>query len=63
MNAGISTGANPVYSGDFGLGRTAPLMAAFAVVGLILLYAAYRVFCKSRQHPHHHRDRYTVHRH
>jgi hypothetical protein len=52
MNAGISTGANPVFSGDFGLGRTAPLMAAFVVVGLVLLYVANKICRRTGPHRH-----------
>jgi hypothetical protein len=64
MNTGISVAANPVYDGDIGLGQTAPLMAAFTVGGLILLYAAVRLIRRRRPHAQpHHADRYTVHRH
>jgi hypothetical protein len=63
MNEGISAEANPLYNGNFGLGRTLPLMVVFVVAGLALLIAAYRVFHKSKKNRHHRRDRYTVHRH
>lgn len=53
MNAGISTGATPVYEGDFGLGRTLPLMAVFVIAGVALIYVGLRYL--KRHAPNHHR--------
>jgi hypothetical protein len=65
MNTGIESGAAPLYDASHGFGALAPLilMAVFTVGGLVLLYAAYRVFRKAHDRRHHRRDRYTVHRH
>ena len=60
MSTSIAVDANPVHDGGAGVGETA-LMAAFAVAGLILLFAAVRLV---RRRPHAGRsDRYTTHRH
>jgi hypothetical protein len=60
MSTAIAVDANPGSDGGAGLGETA-LMAAFAVVGLVLLFAAVRLL---RRGPHlRHSDRYTAHRH
>ena len=60
MSTAIAVDANPRNDGGASLGETA-LMAAFAVAGLILLFAAIRLL---RHRPHlRHSDHFTTHRH
>ena len=61
MNTSIAVDANPV-DGGIGLKRAAPLMAAFTVVGLALLYFALRLCRRPRPHRNH-ADRYISHHH
>jgi HAMP domain-containing protein len=59
MGTTIAIGANPARGGAAGYGETA-LMAAFAVVGLVLLFAAVRLI---RRRPRsRHADRYMMNR-
>ena len=50
MNTAIAVGRDRSFGGGGFSEKTTPLMAAFAAIGFLLLFAAVRIMCRHHSH-------------